>query len=252
MKEVRDHLDRPVRVVQSPRRVISLVPSQSELLYDLGIKPIGVTKFCIHPASLRTEGIIVGGTKRIHTKLILDLKPDLVIGNKEENVEEQIAAIWDRVPVWISNVQTTDDSVRLIEDLGALFGLAEVAQDLKKRLAVRFDEVRGIGGGKRVLYLIWSRPWMGAGTGTYIDSMLSMAGWVNVLAEAAIGRYPELNASMIKMLKPEVILLSSEPYPFKESDIALFKKEFPECDVQLADGEFYSWYGTRLIHLKGH
>lgn len=243
--EFTDHLNRTIFLPKPPERIISLVPSQTELLVDLGLeeKIVGVTKFCVHPSHLRKSKAIVGGTKNYRFDVIDSLRPDLIIGNKEENDQEGIEKLAAKYPVWLSDIFNLEDSFRMIFDLGDLTGTkekaAEVIFQIKKSYAQPIAK-RG-----SCVYLIWENPKMAAGKSTFIDAMLTVAGFENlVLAE----RYPELSLEKLIELSPENLLLSSEPFPFKEKHILGFQKLLPKTKIQLVDGELFSWYGSRLLH----
>jgi ABC-type Fe3+-hydroxamate transport system substrate-binding protein len=230
----------------SPVRIVSLVPSQTELLYDLGLdkEVVGITKYCVHPEHWLKEKTIVGGTKKFDLEIIEGLRPDLIIGNKEENYEEGIVALQKKFPVWMSDIYSFEDALQMIEGVGKVVGKHQESCDLVGRVQLHFQTLR-VNPKRRTLYLIWRKPWMAAGTNTFINSMLSRTGLQNCLPESS--RYPELSENEIKELGPEIILLSSEPYPFKQKHIAEIQNYLPNAKVMLVDGEMFSWYGSRLL-----
>jgi ABC-type Fe3+-hydroxamate transport system substrate-binding protein len=239
-------MGRAVEIPQPVRRIVSLVPSQTELLVDLGLKNllVGVTQFCVHPGDLRKAIPQVGGTKAVKTDQLPALKPDLVIGNKEENLRSDIEAIERHVPVWMSNIADVESALEMIRNIGELTGTVEAANEMANNIKFNFSRLKDqIEAFKplKALYLIWKKPYMAAGKGTFIDDCLSYCGLVNCLEET---RYPHVNLSAID---PEVILLSSEPYPFSEQHIAELQSLFPKAAVCLADGEYFSWYGSRML-----
>ncbi|MHA7131708.1 ABC transporter substrate-binding protein [Algoriphagus namhaensis] len=246
---VRDQLNRAVKISGTPQRIISLVPSQTELLVDLGLQDrlVGVTKFCVHPKGLRKQKQVIGGTKNYRMELIEELKPDLIIGNKEENDQNGISALADKFPVWLSDIYTLEDSYQMIESLGQLLGVEERADFLTNAIRESFD--RHIHEKGTALYLIWQKPLMGVGPNTFIHSMLGEAGFVNVLSEP---RYPQLGEDDLISLNPDYILLSSEPYPFQDSHAEYFRKLVPKAKVLIVDGELFSWYGSRLLKSKAY
>lgn len=243
--EFTDHLDRTIFLPKPPERIISLVPSQTELLVDLGLeeKIVGVTKFCVHPGHLRKSKTIVGGTKNYRFDVIDSLKPDLIIGNKEENDQEGIEKLEAKYPVWMSDIFDLKDSLRMIFDLGELTGTegkaAEVIFQIEKSSA------QPIAKKGTCVYLIWENPKMAAGKNTYIYSMLSVAGFENLVEKL---RYPEITEETLINLSPDYLLLSSEPFPFKEKHIKTFQELLPSSTIKLVDGELFSWYGSRLLH----
>ncbi len=252
MRSVVDHLGRAVTVSDAPQRIISLVPSQTELLFDLGVgaRVVGVTKFCIHPKTARETAAVIGGTKQFDFDKIASLQPDLILGNKEENFEEGIARLAADFPVWLSDIVTLADARRMIRDVGALVNADLEAAALDVEIGAGFAALAANFRGPRVLYLIWRGPWMGAGGGTFIDEMLAAGGFCNVLADQP--RYPELMAAEVAALRPEVVFLSSEPYPFREKHLAEIAALCPTARVELVDGEPFSWYGSRLRHTPGY
>ena len=239
-----DQMGRRVEVVQSPSRIVSLVPSQSELLHYLGLdnNVVGITKFCIHPAEWFNSKQRIGGTKKLKIQEIIDLKPDLIIGNKEENTEEDILALSEIVPVWMSNVNSVEDAFSMIEEIGKLTNTYTKANQLTQELREKFQEISTVGRNKKVLYCIWENPTMVAGTDTYIHSVLSSIGFVN---EMKLPRYPTI--SDFDALKPDLVFLSSEPFPFSESHVKKYQEIFPAAEVRLVDGEMFSWYGSRML-----
>ncbi|MBC7449083.1 MAG: ABC transporter substrate-binding protein [Hymenobacteraceae bacterium] len=248
MRDIHDHLHRPVRVPAAPQRIVSLVPSQTELLFDLGVgaRVVGVTKFCLHPKNARTAATVIGGTKQFDFEKIAALQPDLIIGNKEENYAEGISQLAADFPVWLSDIVTLPDAQRMIRDVGALVNADAEADKLNTEIATGFATLAAAATGPRTLYLIWRNPWMGAGAGTFIHEMLQAGGFPNVLAHHA--RYPALTAEEITHLQPAVVFLSSEPYPFRARHLAELRALCPDARIELVDGELFSWYGSRLRH----
>jgi ABC-type Fe3+-hydroxamate transport system substrate-binding protein len=240
-----DHLSRTIFLPKPPERIISLVPSQTELLVDLGLeeKIVGVTKFCVHPGHLRKSKTIVGGTKNYRFDVIESLKPDLIIGNKEENDQVGIEKLAEKHPVWMSDIFDLKDSLRMVSDLGEILGRKEKALEIISRINISLSQPIIKKG--TCIYLIWENPKMAAGKNTFIDAMLSLAGFENIICA---DRYPELCSEKLVELSPDYLLLSSEPFPFKEKHIEFFQKLLPKSKVQLVDGELFSWYGSRLLH----
>lgn len=230
-------------------RIVSIVPSQTELLVDFGLKEqiVGVTRFCIHPKALRRSKTNVGGTKKLHLDRIRALKPDLIIGNKEENERSDIEALETEFPVWMTDIVTVSDALEMIHQLGEITATSLKAEEIVQQIQSDFEELKTFAQQfpvKKVAYLIWKDPMMCAGKGTFIDEMLQMIQLENVLT---IERYPNLAD---RSEEPEVILLSSEPYPFKEKHLDELQTEFPDAKILLVDGEIFSWYGSRLLHAK--
>lgn len=233
-----------------PLKIVSLVPSQTELLCDLGLRDrlVGITKFCVHPPGLKREKTIVGGTKNVNLEAVAALQPDLIIGNKEENDKSQIEALAALFPVWISDIYTLEDALKMIAQIGALTGASEAAADLITRIRDAFAQLEKKLTGvprQRAAYFIWRKPYMAAGANTFIHHMLHLAGLDNVFGH--LSRYPEITPEMLAQAAPQVILLSSEPYPFKEKHLAELQAICPDAAIRLVDGEMFSWYGSRLL-----
>lgn len=238
-------MGRRVNVPEAPKRIISLVPSQTELLYDLGLEAevVGVTKFCIHPEQWRKEKTIVGGTKQVHFDIIESLQPDLIIGNKEENEEDFIQELANKYPVWMSNINTLDDALDMIESIGELTQREREAEGIVVDILSEFSELEQPSETKTAAYLIWENPYMAVGQETFINEMLKRSGFENLIKT---DRYPEITLAELKELNPQVLLLSSEPFPFKEQHVLDLKTELSGTDVRIVDGEMFSWYGSRL------
>ncbi len=233
-----------------PQRIVSLVPSQTELLYDLGLREevVGITKFCVHPQEWFKSKNRVGGTKSFHIERIEVLKPDLIIGNKEENVKEGIEVLQQKFPVWMSDIHTFGDALQMIKQISALVGKREEGEKLLKEIISAFEDIQSIVASKRaanVLYLIWRKPYMAVGKDTFIDEMLTICGFNNKLKDHE--RYPILTTQDLQGLSPELLLLSSEPYPFTQKHFAELQALLPHTKIVLVDGEFFSWYGSRLL-----
>ncbi|MCU0451002.1 MAG: helical backbone metal receptor [Bernardetiaceae bacterium] len=247
-----DPLGHAFELTAPARRIVSLVPSQTELLFYLGAGPqvVGRTKFCIHPAPAVRAVPVVGGTKNAPVARILAQQPDLVLANQEENLRETVEALRPHVPVWTSQIDALPQALHMIGAVGQLTGRGAAAQQLGAELTAAFAALPP-GPARRVLYLIWREPYLAAGPGTFIGDMLARAGWQNVLPAAA-GRYPVVAPEQWAALAPEWVLLSSEPFPFKAKHLAEVAAFCPPAQVRLVDGELFSWYGSRLLHTPGY
>lgn len=244
---LRDQMGRSVMLERPALRIVSLVPSQTELLYDLGLRDevVGITRFCIYPEEWYRTKMRVGGTKNVNLERVRALQPDLIIGNKEENTASDIARLEEIAPVWMSDIFTLEDALQMIEAVGEMTGKSCESREMVQGIIRAFDDlhesaagfsVRGV----KVAYFIWDNPSMLAGKNTFIDDMLSRCGWENVTKES---RYPEVHPD----IRPDLVLLSSEPFPFAEPHLEKYRRMYPEAMVSLADGEFFSWYGSRLL-----
>ena len=245
-KTFTDQMGRKVEVPFPPRRIVSIVPSQTELLFHLGLdgEVVGLTKFCIHPEEKWREKPRVGGTKKLLLDRIAELKPDLIIGNKEENERAQIEELEKHFPVWMSDIETAGEAFEMMMAVGEMTDKKGEAEKLVSQIQSAFDKIPK-GKTHRAAYLIWRQPWMVAAGGTFINEMMKMAGLKNVFPNKT--RYPEITLEELSAAKPEVVLLSSEPYPFQEKHFAELEKHCPEAVLKLVDGELFSWYGSRML-----
>lgn len=223
------------------------MPSQTELLHYLGLEKetIGITKFCVHPDKWFRNKNRVGGTKNIDIQKIINFQPDLIIANKEENVKEQVEQVATGFPVWVSDVNTPEDAYQMIADIGTLTGKTSEAAALVSAIKFEFDKLPLLHSPLPACYLIWKDPYMTIGRDTFIHHMLEKAGYENVFA--ARFRYPEVSVNDIRESGCKVLLLSSEPYPFKQKHIDELQEQLPGVGIQLVDGEMFSWYGNRLL-----
>lgn len=248
-----DQMGRTITLEKAPKRIVSIVPSQTELLFDLGLNDevVGITKFCIRPEEMFRTKTRVGGTKKLNIEKIRTLYPDLIIGNKEENQKEQVEELMKEFPVWMSDICTLDDALHMIGSVGGLTGKEEQAVKIISSIESGFAHLRSeIPNPQskilRTAYFIWKNPYMVAGSSTFIDRMLHVCGLENAFADTL--RYPSLTKEEIQSASPDLILLSSEPYPFGEKHIEEFRTLCPGAKVMVVDGEMFSWYGSRLQH----
>jgi ABC-type Fe3+-hydroxamate transport system substrate-binding protein len=239
-----DQMDREVQLNDRPKRIISLVPSQTELLADLGLdeEVIGITKFCIYPEEWFRSKTRVGGTKQLNIELIRSLNPDLIIGNKEENTAEDILSLEDIAPVWMSDIYTFEDALKMIVSVGDVVCKKRESEQMVLKIQEKFNQINKQEKKRKVLYFIWKDPEFIAGKNTFIDAILDAIGCENC---CELERYPALIA--IKTPNPDFIFLSSEPYPFKEEHKDYFKAIFPNAKIVFVDGEMFSWYGSRML-----
>lgn len=248
-----DQMHRTIAVLTLPQRIISLVPSQTELLHDLGLgeRVVGITKFCIHPEEWFRTKTRVGGTKKVDIEKVRALKPDLIIGNKEENERADIEALEKEFPVWMSDVKHLRDAVNMIAEVGNLTGTLPAANDILQKIADAFGTLKPLPDFRTAAYFIWKDPMMVAGGDTFISDMLSRCGLINAFADRT-ERYVEIGPAELAAADPDVILLSSEPFPFSEKHIPEFNMICPGSPVRLVDGELFSWYGSRLVQAPAY
>lgn len=245
-----DQLQQEIEIRSTPERIISLVPSQTELLYDLGLQEsvVGITKFCVHPTEWRKTKTIIGGTKNFDIEAIKSLRPDLILANKEENDLDRIRALQHHFPVWASDVSTKQLALEMIAGIGVVTQTTAKAYQLIYEINQSFQSLQ-TRSSLRVLYLIWRNPWMAAGADTFIHAMIQEIGWKNCIQKM---RYPEITGEQMIELNPELILLSSEPFPFQQKHVAELSQLLPHTKIQLVDGEMFSWYGSRMRYAPGY
>jgi ABC-type Fe3+-hydroxamate transport system substrate-binding protein len=241
-----DQLQREVYLKDFPQRIISLVPSITELLFDLNLhdEVVGITKFCVHPETWFKTKTKIGGTKNIKQDVIASLKPQLIIANKEENVKEQIEALENICPVFITHVSDLNSALQMIEMIGAITNRINEAQSIIQKIKTEFSKLKPKENKLHVCYLIWRKPYMTIGGDTFINNMLERCGFENVFANYK--RYPEISISQLSTLNCQLLMLSSEPFPFKQKHIYELQPYLPHTKIILADGEMFSWYGSRL------
>ncbi|MCR8556740.1 helical backbone metal receptor [Mucilaginibacter sp. BJC16-A38] len=246
-----DQLNREINLPEVPKRIISIVPSQTELLFYLGLDEeiIGITKFCIHPAEKFKSTTKIGGTKQLDIGKIKSLQPDLIIANKEENERSQLEELMQYFPVWISDIYDLPGALEMVERVGVMVNRTTEANDLSNEIIQKFIDLKPAASSLRVAYFIWRKPYMVTGQNTFIDSMLQQCGLTNAFD---VERYPEVDEQSLIESKPDVILLSSEPYPFKEKHINELQRIVPSATIKLVDGEMFSWYGSRLLEAPAY
>lgn len=232
--------------LKTGKRIACLVPSITELLLhlQLGKQLIARTKFCIHPKDLVDKIPVVGGTKKINIQKLAALAPDLVIGNIEENVKEDIEMIADFAPVYLSDIKNIQDIKKFLFDLTTYIPELQISAFLDN---LDHLEIPNLGQNNRVIYLIWKDPWMSVGGDTYIHHILEIAGFVNVCKD--VNRYPVLGEEDLIKLNPKFIFLSSEPFPFNSKHVSFFKNLLPGSKTYLVDGEVFSWYGKKTLEI---
>ncbi len=228
----------------SATRVVSLVPSLTELLAALGLNDevVGLTRFCVRPDGWKARKTIVGGTKSVNVERVRGLAPDLVIANREENERADVEAIASFAPVLVTDIATRADALGAIREIGRAVGRAPESGALADEIAAAFGALPAFEP-LRAAYLIWRDPWMTVGGDTFIHDVMAAAGLVNAFGGRT--RYPEVSADDVRAARPDVVLLSSEPYPFDERHVAEAEEAFGAPAV-LADGEVFSWYGARM------
>jgi ABC-type Fe3+-hydroxamate transport system substrate-binding protein len=247
-----DQLGREIELPGIPRRIISLVPSITELLYSLELSEqvVGITKFCVHPENWFRQKTRVGGTKTVKADIVHQLQPDLILANKEENVKEQIDALAKQYPVWVSDVNNLNDALKMIHQTGIITGNTAKASSLVNNITAAFEELSTERSALRTAYLIWRDPYMTIGGDTFIHHMLDRCGLQNVFESST--RYPTITIEQLQTANCQLLLLSSEPFPFKQKHIDELQPLLPNTKIVLVDGELFSWYGSRLLHAPAY
>lgn len=228
--------------MEQPRRIVSLVPSLSELVWALGAGEAlaGRTRFCTEPAEMALTVPEFGGTKNPDVAAIVALRPDLVIANKEENRKDDIDALRERgVRVIVTDPNSVREAMDMVLHVGVLLG----REDAARRIHTETEEAMGKGPAttKRVFVPIWYRPLMALGRATYGNDLVREAGGANVFGQMA--RYPEVSLEDVAAAQPELILLPDEPYRFTEEHVAEFRDIAP---ARVVDGQLLWWYGPRM------
>lgn len=245
MRSVTDSLGRLLHIPTEPQRIISLCPSQTETLFALGLagRIVGRTRYCIHPAEAVRTIPVVGGTKKVDIPAVRALEPDLIIAEKEENTPQDVELLSEIAPVYVTNVESYEQALISIVELGDITGKRATAENIVRQIKEAFETIPRATQPLRVLYLIWRKPFMAAGTRTYINSIIERLGWQNAAAHLP-ARYPTIDDPI--QVKPDIVLLSDEPYPFKEKHIPEVQQAWQGAEVRIVRGDYFSWYGVRM------
>ena len=243
-----DQTGNSIALETAPRRIVSLVPSQTELLQYLGLdeRVVGITKFCVHPEAWFRNKTRIGGPKAVHLQQVKDLVPDLIIANKEENLKNEVEELAKDFPVWTSDVGNLQQALQMIKDIGIITGTSEKAASLIQKIQQAFKELPTAANNSiRTAYLIWQEPYMTVGGDTFIHDMLTRCGFSNMFAQDQ--RYPVTSIEALRQGGCQLLLLSSEPFPFQQKHLQALQQQLPGTTILLADGEMFSWYGSRLL-----
>lgn len=237
-------------------RIVSLVPSLTELLFALGLgaQVVGRTGFCIHPRGTVRELPKVGGTKDVAMDKVRALAPTHLVVNVDENRRETVDALArDVAHVIVTHPLAPDDNLALYRLFGAIFGRCEQAEALAARYVAARDALVAAATAfpdEKVLYLIWRKPWYTVAPSTYISAMLALARW-HTLPQVSAPRYPQLADDAPAWRDADRVLLSTEPYAFRERDAhalaGSLRRRGYRAPVTLIDGAMTSWYGSRAI-----
>jgi len=250
-----DALGRRVVLPDRPQRIVSLVPSITDLLHalELGDRVAGITRFCERPEHWRDTKTIVGGTKDVKADVVADLQTNLVLANREENEKADVQAIIDasNAPVYVTDVETVPEATAMIRTVGDLTGTVDAAQETADTVDSRFAELPPETP-LRAAYLIWRDPYMSVGRDTFIHDVMQRGGFENVCSGET--RYPTVMLDQIAAQDPDVIFCSSEPFPFhqKERFTQEIQDALPDTPVEIVDGQLFSWYGPRLLNTPAY
>jgi len=242
----KDDLGYQVMIPDQPRRIISLCPSITETLFELGAgkQVAGLTSYCIHPYKKTKKKTKIGGPRNPDIPGILDLDPDLVITSREENRQEDVDILRKKLPVITFDVKSIESSRNMILKLGLITWRLKPAMNYVQKLDKLLHIKAPLHEAYSVLYLVWKDPWMAAGHGNYICDLMKSQGFINVLPEHS-RRYPVIHPAEI--VQPDFIFLSSEPFPFNSEHLEETSIIFGGTKTVLVDGEMFGWYGTRII-----
>ena len=252
MRKIEDALDRPLSVREHPTRIVSLVPSVTELLFDLGAgdRVVAVSRYCSEPAHALASLLRVGGQKDPDVAGLLALAPDLVLAVKEENLARDIASIERAgVPVYVADVRSLEDAVALVGEIcDVVDGEARAADAIRTRVQAGIAEARRLAAGLsvRLFCPVWRDPLIGISSDTFMGDLLAACGAELVLAGRPQDhhghRYPKVTLAELRAARPDAILLPTEPYPFTERDVAELSSIAPAAII---DGKLLQWYGAR-------
>jgi ABC-type Fe3+-hydroxamate transport system substrate-binding protein len=248
------HEHAPVIPQLTNPRIVSLVPSLTELLCDLGLSSwvVGRTGFCIHPADIVRSIPKIGGTKDVNVKKIRTLAPTHLIVNIDENEKPVVDQLAQFIPhIVVTHPIAPRDNLALYRLLGAIFNAEQKAEELCAAFEQEYQALRSLPKypPQTMLYCIWKDPWMTVSRDTYIANMIAEIGWqcwTNDALTAPGVRYPKFEWSDEVVRKIDGVLLSSEPYRFTEVHVDALEQQIGK-PAQLVDGEMMSWYGSRAI-----
>jgi ABC-type Fe3+-hydroxamate transport system substrate-binding protein len=233
-------------------RIVSLCPSLTELVFDLGRgeELVGVTQFCVHPADGVARIEKVGGTKTPDVARIVALEPDVVLLNAEENRREDgDALVAAGVDCHVSMPRDTLETAAMVRSIGARLDRDDAAERIARDIEERTESVRAGARGRESVpfaYLVWRKPWMSVNADTFASALLTQAGGRNVFAEKA-ERYPEITLDELRAAGPRVVFLCTEPFPFQPKHVDELARGTGLAAGQfvVADGEYLSWHGSR-------
>ena len=250
MSQFTDQVGYQIKLKSEVNSIVSTVPSQTELLFDLGLgsKVKGVTRFCVHPKNAVAHIPKIGGTKNLDIEKIREINPDIIIGNKEENIKEQVKKLKTDFPVWLSDIKSPRDALDMMTEIGEITQTKGKAAELVNEIQQLLNELAEIGSDRKrkALVFIWKNPYMVAGRDTYMHEVLKLLGY-----ETAIHRdderYPQVTMDQVEESEPDLLLFTSEPFPYSSRELQIFQEKIPNCKKLVVNGEYFSWYGSRMI-----
>lgn len=251
MRTFVDHINREVYMPFPPKRIVSLCPAITETMFHLGLEKqvVGRTRFCIHPQPDVEKAMNIGGTKDMKLERIKALDPHLIIAEKEENTKEMVEELEKHFPVYVFEIQTVEDALQMIKDLGRITNRSLEANQMISTIQTSFTKLPDVFG-KRIAYVIWQNPYMVVGGNTYINDVLTTIGFDNPFI-AFDGRYPEVTTENLREANLDYIFLASEPFPFQEKHVKEFSKLLPKSKPLIVDGEMF-WYGAKMIEASSY
>jgi len=244
-----DQLHREIQIEQPPKKIVSLVPSITELLFDLGLEGqiSGRTKFCIHPEDKVKHVPTIGGVMGLDYHKLKEIGPDLILASKEENGMNEINEIANDFPVWVCNINNLEDALAMIRSIGEMCQVNKNAEKMEQDILQEFKKLDEIPEGVvKGAYIVWKNPLYTINQNTFIHDMLRRIGVENVFAGKEES-YPKILEEELQKKNTDYIFLPSEPYNFTEREAREFRKKFPKTEVRRVDGEYFAWYGSHLL-----
>ncbi|MBI9038391.1 MAG: ABC transporter substrate-binding protein [Bacteroidales bacterium] len=242
-----DGLGRTICLDKIPKRIVSLCPSITETLCELGLadKIIACTDYCVHPIDVVKNFNKIGGPKNFSEEKILNLKPDIIFAVKEENETCKINRISKKVPTYVFDINSIQEGIEMIKTLGNIFEIQNISDCFIEKMQEGYKNLTKVNSNIKCLYLVWKQPYIAVGGDSFIDSVLYQINIKNCLRNSK-KKYPKIKLKLLEN-QFDLLILPSEPYSFSENDIDGFEKIFPEKEIIKVDGEMFSWYGTHQL-----
>ena len=242
-----DDLGKTIFINKIPKRIVSLCPSITETLCELGLsdKIIACTDYCIHPIDKVKNINKIGGPKNFSEEKILKLSPDIIFAVKEENDANKIINISKKITTYVFDINSIKEGIELIKALGNIFEIQNIANVFIEKILEGYKNLPKVNSNIQCLYLVWKNPYIAVGSGSFIDSVLNKLNLRNCLRNSE-KKYPKINLNNFEN-NFDLIILPSEPYRFSNKDIEELENVFPEKVIIKVDGEMFSWYGTHQL-----